>query len=59
MGAGLVDDWEAGLSLVTVGDPVEPDAGLADRYAEAYQIYLDAAAALTGISHRLARRGTT
>jgi sugar (pentulose or hexulose) kinase len=42
--------------MITIGAPVEPDPALADRYAEAYQLYRDAAAALTPISHRLAAR---
>lgn len=61
VGVGLLsgwDDvgWDGAQSLVAIGDPVESDPALADRYAEAYGIYLDAAGALTGISHRLARR---
>jgi xylulokinase len=58
VGAGLLPDWAAGEALVTIGDPVEPDLSLADRYGEAYSIYTDAADALTGISHRLARRSS-
>ena len=56
VGTGLLSGWDGAQSLVAIGDPVEPDPALADRYAEAYGIYLDAAGALTGISHRLARR---
>lgn len=56
VGVGLLSDWEGAQSLVAIGDPVEPDPAITDRYAEAYGIYLDAAGALTGISHRLARR---
>ncbi len=58
VGVGLLPDWASALPLVTIGDPVEPDLSLADRYAEAYSIYGDAAAPLTGISHRLARRSS-
>jgi len=58
VGAGLLADWSLADPLVTIGSPVEPDPALAGRYAEAYQIYLDAGAALTGISHRLARRSS-
>jgi xylulokinase len=58
VGGGLLADWSETGSLVTIGDPVEPDTSLSGRYAEAYQIHLDAAAALTPISHRLARRST-
>jgi xylulokinase len=59
VGTGLLSGWGDAQSLVAIGDPVEPDPALADRYAEAYRIYLDAAGALTGISHRLARRKLT
>jgi xylulokinase len=58
VGAGLLPDWSGAEPLIAIGDPVEPDPALADRYAEAYQVYRDAAVALTGISHRLARRDT-
>lgn len=58
VGGGLLPGWAAAGDLVTIGDPVEPDKSLHDRYAEAYQVYLDAGAALTTISHRLARRST-
>jgi xylulokinase len=42
--------------MVTIGAPIEPDPAHAARYAEAYQLYRDAGAALTPISHRLAKR---
>jgi xylulokinase len=58
VGAGLLPGWASALPLVTIGEPIEPDLSRADRYAEAYSIYTDAAAALTGISHRLARRSS-
>ncbi|HEY1821035.1 MAG TPA: FGGY-family carbohydrate kinase, partial [Trebonia sp.] len=45
--------------MVTIGAPIEPDPAHAARYAEAYQIYRDAGAALTPISHRLATRSTS
>jgi xylulokinase len=51
--------WVAAASMpgmVTIGAPIEPDPAHAPRYAEAYQIYRDAGAALTPISHRLATR---
>ena len=51
--------WAAAASvpgMVTIGAPIEPDPAHAARYAEAYQIYRDAGAALTPISHRLATR---
>jgi xylulokinase len=56
VGAGLLADWAAAGDLVTIGAPIEPDTSLKDRYAQAYQAYLDAGAALTPISHRLAAR---
>jgi sugar (pentulose or hexulose) kinase len=42
--------------MVTIGAPIEPDPAHAARYAEAYRIYRAAGAALTSISHQLARR---
>jgi xylulokinase len=54
--------WAAAASvpgMVTIGAPIEPDPAHAARYAEAYQIYRDAGAALTPISHRLASRRTS
>jgi xylulokinase len=58
VGSGLLDGWTSAADFVTIGEPVQPDLSLASRYAEAYAIYRDAGAALTGISHRLARRST-
>jgi xylulokinase len=58
VGAGLLPDWAAAGDLVTIGDPIEPDTSRKDRYAEAYQVYLDAGVALTPISHRLAVRSS-
>ena len=58
VGSGLLADWAAAGDLVTIGDPIEPDTSLKDRYAEAYQLYLDAGVALTPISHRLALRSS-
>jgi xylulokinase len=60
VGTGLlpgwdISAWDAGAALVSAGEPVEPDPALAGRYAEGYQIYRDATAALTDISHRLSR----
>jgi xylulokinase len=59
VGSGLLADWAAAGDLVTIGDPIEPDTSLKDRYAQAYQLYLDAGVALTPISHRLALRSST
>jgi xylulokinase len=56
MGTGLLQEWTDVEPLVVLGDPVEPDPGLKDRYSEAYQIYRDAGTALTPVSHRLATR---
>jgi xylulokinase len=56
VGCGLLADWASAGDLVTIGDPVEPDGSLEQRYAEAYQAYRDAGEALTTISHRLAGR---
>jgi xylulokinase len=54
--------WVAAASvpgMVTIGAPIEPDPAHAARYAEAYRIYRDAGAALTPVSHQLARRSTS
>jgi xylulokinase len=58
VGGGLLADWTAAGDFITLGDPVEPDSSLMERYAEAYELHLDAAGALTTISHRLAGRST-
>jgi xylulokinase len=58
VGSGLLDGWTGAADFVTIGEPVQPDLSLAGRYTEAYAIYRDAGAALTGISHRLAQRST-
>ena len=58
VGVGLLPDWATAGELVTIGDPIEPDTSLKDRYAQAYQVYLDAGAALAPISHRLAVRSS-
>jgi xylulokinase len=58
VGGGLLDGWTGAADFVTIGEPVQPDLSLAGRYTEAYAIYRDAGAALTGISHRLAQRST-
>jgi xylulokinase len=58
-GAPTPQAWAAAASvpgMVTIGAPIEPDPAHAARYAEAYRIYRDAGAALTPISHQLARR---
>lgn len=56
VGTGGLSDWSDAAPFVVTGDPVEPDPSLAGRYAEAYSIYREAGDALTGVSHRLARR---
>ncbi len=61
-GAPAPQAWAAAASvpgLVTIGAPIEPDPAHAGRYAEAYRIYREAGAALTPISHQLARRSTS
>jgi xylulokinase len=58
-GAPTPQAWAAAAGvpgMVTIGAPIEPDPAHAARYAEAYRIYRDAGAALTPISHQLARR---
>jgi xylulokinase len=58
-GAPTPQAWAAAASvpgMVTIGTPIEPDPAHAARYAEAYRSYRDAGAALTPISHQLARR---
>jgi xylulokinase len=59
VGSGLLAGWQDAAPLITIGEPVEPDPSLADRYGQAYQIYREAAEVLTPVSHRLARRSTT
>jgi len=58
-GAPAPQAWAAAAGvpgMVTIGPPIEPDPAHAERYAEAYRIYREAGAALTPISHQLARR---
>jgi xylulokinase len=58
-GAPTPQAWAAAATvpgMVTIGAPIEPDPAHTARYAEAYRIYRDAGAALTPISHQLARR---
>ncbi len=60
VGAGRAD-WTSAADvpgMITIGSPIEPDPSLAARYAEAYELYRAAGAALTPISHRLAARST-
>jgi len=62
VGAGLVPDWATATdtaTLVTLGQPVVPDATLAGRYEQSYRLYRDAATALAPISHQLARRSAS
>lgn len=59
VGSGLLPSWADAGDVVALGEPVVPDKSLQDRYAEAYQIYLSSADALTAISHRLAGRSTS
>lgn len=59
VGAGLLPGWTASpvpASTVPATDLVEPDTSLGARYDAAYRVYLEAASALTPISHRLAAR---
>ena len=56
VGAGLVSDWTDATSHVTVAEPVIPNPDLLDRYRDGYEVYRSASAALTQISHHLARR---
>jgi xylulokinase len=61
-GAPTPQAWAAAASvpgMVTIGAPIEPNPAHAARYAEAYRLYRDAGAALTPISHQLARRSTS
>jgi xylulokinase len=61
-GAPAPQAWAAAASvpgMVTIGAPIEPDPAHAARYADAYRIYREAGAALTPISHQLARRSTS
>jgi len=60
VGVGLLPGWAAPTAPTrpTATETVEPDESLTERYETAYQVYLDAASALTPIAHRLARRNT-
>jgi xylulokinase len=62
VGAGLVPGWATATdnaTLVTLGEPIVPDASLADRYQQSYRLYRDAATAIAPISHQLARRSSS
>jgi xylulokinase len=56
VGAGLLDDWRSVDRYVSLLEPVVPNAALKSRYDDAYGLFLQATAALTPISHTLARR---
>ncbi len=56
VGVGLLESWTDAESFVATGSAIEPNLELRDRYDEGYSIYLEASAALTGVSHQLARR---
>ncbi|WP_304106803.1 FGGY-family carbohydrate kinase [Mycolicibacterium bacteremicum] len=56
VGTGLLDGWDSTAMFQTVGEPVVPNPGHVDRYAEAYAQWRELGDALTPISHRIARK---
>lgn len=59
VGTDLLDDFSAVDRFVTLGEPVVPDRSAAAIYAEAYDTWRDYGAALTPVSHRLARKANS
>ena len=56
-GVGAFPDWRSIESFVTVGDPVEPDLSISERYGELYRAYRDLYPALRPISTAIRRAG--
>lgn len=56
VGSGALPDWTAAAKYVALGHVVSPRSELADRYTEAYGMYLELQRVLTPFSHRLAAR---
>lgn len=59
VGAGHLDDFSAVDRFVALGDAVVPDPKSAATYRDAYQTWRQYGAAMSPISHRLARKATS
>lgn len=57
VGAGVLPGWEAATGFVTAGPVVHPRGEHAQKYQEAYEMYLELQEVLAPVSHRLAARG--
>jgi xylulokinase len=56
VGIGMLADWESTQAFQTMGEPVVPNPGNVDRYAEAYAEWRTLGDVLTPVSHRMARK---
>ena len=56
IGVGALDDWSDAARFVTYDPPVIPDPERRARYDDAYLTWRDLGAAMTPISHTMARR---
>ena len=56
VGTGMLGGWDSTEMFQTVGEPVLPHPGNADRYEQAYQQWRELGDVLTPISHRIARK---
>jgi xylulokinase len=59
IGIGTLTGWADSKRFLELGDPVEPDAHKIDIYNEAYAEWRALGAAVTPISHSLARRAAS
>ena len=57
IGVRLLEDWSIAEGFLTYGESIEPDPIRASRYAELYDIWLEAQDTVTGTSHHLASMG--
>jgi xylulokinase len=56
IGIGALDDWSDAARFVALDPPVVPDESRRVVYDDAYRTWLDLGAAVTPVSHTLARR---
>ncbi|MEU0496486.1 FGGY-family carbohydrate kinase [Mycobacterium sp. NPDC006124] len=56
IGVGALDDWSDAARFVTLEAPIVPDPTRRAIYDDAYQTWRDLGAAMTPISHQMARR---
>jgi xylulokinase len=56
IGIGALDDWSDAARFVALDPPVVPDESRRAVYDDAYRTWLDLGAAVTPVSHTLARR---